>query len=147
MAVPNMMAARMLAVSYAWSRNFTIATLMPSFGVGGILKPAEIDQVADFVMTLYGKPTPNAKPADVAAGKALFAENCAACHGEEGKGGRAVGAPNLTSRVHLYGDTRAAVVGQINQPHMGVMPNWNTRLDVATIKTLALYVHDLGGGE
>jgi cytochrome c oxidase cbb3-type subunit 3 len=49
--------------------------------------------------------------------------------------------------VHLYSDNRAAVVAQITSPRMGVMPAWHTRLDDATIKSLALYVHSLGGGE
>jgi cytochrome c oxidase cbb3-type subunit 3 len=49
--------------------------------------------------------------------------------------------------VHLYGDNRATVVAQITSPRMGVMPAWHTRLDDATIKSLALYVHSLGGGE
>jgi cytochrome c oxidase cbb3-type subunit 3 len=39
------------------------------------------------------------------------------------------------------------VVDQVTNPHMGVMPNWNTRLDTATIKSVTLYVHSLGGGE
>jgi cytochrome c oxidase cbb3-type subunit 3 len=39
------------------------------------------------------------------------------------------------------------VVDQITNPRMGVMPNWNHRLDAATIKSVALYVHSLGGGE
>ncbi len=116
---------------------------MPRFGVDGILKPAEIQQVADYVMTLYGQDTGK----DVTAGKKLFADNCAVCHGAAGQGNREVGAPRLASRVHLYGDDRAIVVAQVTSPHMGVMPNWNTRLDIATIKSLALYVHSLGGGE
>ena len=118
---------------------------MPPFGE--LLKPEEIAQVASFVMTLYQSPAPTARPEDVSAGAALFATNCAACHGEAGQGNRAVGAPRLASRVHLYGSSLAAVVGQITRPHMGVMPAWNARLDPATIKSLALYVHDLGGGE
>ena len=117
---------------------------MPRFGADGVLKPAEIQQVADYVMTLYGK---GAAGVDVAAGKKLFAENCAVCHGDAGQGNRELGAPPLASRVHLNGDDRATVVAQITTPRMGVMPNWNTRLDTATIKSLALYVHSLGGGE
>lgn len=120
------------------------ASQMPRFGVDGILKPAEIQQVADYVMTLYGKPV---KGADIAPGAKIFADNCAACHGDKGQGNRQFGAPALASRVHLYGDTRAIVVSQITNPRMGVMPNWNTRLDSATIKSVALYVHALGGGE
>jgi cytochrome c oxidase cbb3-type subunit 3 len=119
-------------------------SLMPRFGADGILKPAEIQQVADYVMTLYGKGTPGI---DVAAGQKLFAENCSVCHGESGQGNRELGAPRLVSHVHLRGDDRADVVAQISTPRMGVMPAWNTRLDPATIKSLALYVHGLGGGE
>ena len=51
------------------------------------------------------------------------------------------------ARIHLYGDTREAIVAQVTNPRMGVMPNWNARLDPATIKSVALYVHSLGGGE
>jgi cytochrome c oxidase cbb3-type subunit 3 len=117
---------------------------MLRFGIDGILQPAQIQQVADHVMTLYGQ----AEPAkDVAAGKQLFAENCAICHGEAGQGDREKGAPRLASRVHLYGNDRATVIAQITSPRMGAMPAWHTRLDEATIKSLALYVHSLGGGE
>jgi cytochrome c oxidase cbb3-type subunit III len=117
---------------------------MPRFGADGVLKPDEIQQVADYVMTLYGSAEPGK---DVVAGQKVFAENCAICHGEAGQGDREKGAPRLASRVHLYGDTRATVVAQITNPRMGVMPAWHARLDDATIKSLALYVHSLGGGE
>lgn len=117
---------------------------MPRFGVDGVLKPDEIQSVADYVVTLFGTETPGV---DVTKGKALFAENCAVCHGESGEGNRDVGAPPLHSKVHLYGNTREMVVAQITNPHQGVMPNWATRLDPATIRSVALYVHALGGGE
>lgn len=116
---------------------------MPRFGADGVLQPAQIQQVADYVMTLYGK----GGGKDVSAGQKLFTDNCVVCHGEAGQGNRDLGAPRLMSRVHLYGDDRATVVAQIAVPRTGVMPNWNTRLDAATIKSLALYVHSLGGGE
>jgi cytochrome c oxidase cbb3-type subunit 3 len=117
---------------------------MPRFGADGILKPAEIQQVADYVMTLFGHDDAGK---DVTAGRKLFAENCAICHGDAGQGDREKGAPRLASQVHLYGNDRATVVAQITTPRMGMMPAWNTRLDPATIKALALYVHSLGGGE
>jgi cytochrome c oxidase cbb3-type subunit III len=117
---------------------------MPRFGVDGILKPGEVQEVADYVMTLYGSGQPGK---DVSAGKKLFADNCALCHGEAGQGDREKGTPRLASRVHLNGGDRATVVAQITSPRMGVMPAWHTRLDEATIKSLALYVHSLGGGE
>ena len=95
-------------------------------------------------MTLYGHVETGP---GVAAGKKLYADNCAICHGDAGQGDREKGAPRLASRVHLYGDSRAIVVEQISNPRMGVMPAWHTRLDPATIKSLTLYVHSLGGGE
>ena len=117
---------------------------MPHFGADGTLKPEEIEEVADFVWTrFYGHESGK----DTAAGAKLFAENCAACHGEQGEGNRDVGAPRLASKVHLYGDERATIVAQVNLPRQGVMPNWNARLDPATIKAVTLYVHSLGGGE
>lgn len=118
---------------------------MPHFGADGTLKPAEIEQVADYVWSkFYG----HAKQGeDIAPGAAIFDENCAACHGGGGEGNRDMGAPKLASHVHLYGDARATIVSQVNLPRQGVMPNWNQRLDPATIKAVALYVHALGGGE
>lgn len=117
---------------------------MPRFGADGILKPAQIQQAADYVMTLYGRGEPGK---DVAAGQAIFAENCIICHGDNGQGNREAGGPPLKSQVHLYGDTRETVVAQITSPRQGVMPNWNARLDKATIRSVAIYVHALGGGE
>ncbi|HVB69838.1 MAG TPA: cytochrome-c oxidase, cbb3-type subunit III [Acetobacteraceae bacterium] len=118
---------------------------MPPFGTSGMLSPAQIQSVADFVWSrFYGHVTPGQ---DVSPGAKIFAANCAVCHGDAGQGNRAVGAPRLASRVHLYGDLRAAIVRQVTDPHSGVMPNWNVRLDPATIKAVAIYVHSLGGGE
>ena len=117
---------------------------MPRFGADGILKPEEIQNVADYVMTLYGTPVAGK---DVTAGKKLFADNCAVCHGDAGQGNREVGAPRLAARIHLRTFDRDDVVSQITAPVMGVMPNWNGRLDAATIKSVAIYVHSLGGGE
>ncbi len=119
-------------------------SMMPSFGTSGMLKPDQIEQIADYVMTLFGKPIAGR---DTSAGAKLFAQNCAMCHGDKGQGNRTVGAPPLNSRVHLYQGDRAAVIAQITEPRQGVMPNWDGRLDTATIKSLALYVHSLGGGE
>ena len=117
---------------------------MLRFGAFGILKPEQIQQVADYVMTMYGR---GEDGKDASAGKAIFAANCAVCHGAEGQGNRSIGAPRLASQVHLYGDAQETVVAQVTEPRMGVMPNWNARLDTAQIKAVALYVHALGGGE
>ncbi len=118
---------------------------MPHFGADGLLKPQEIQEVADYVWSdFYGHKT---EAQDLAAGQKIFDDNCIACHGEHGEGNRAVGAPRLASHVHLYGDARDTIVAQVTLPRQGVMPNWNHRLDPATIKSVTLYVHSLGGGE
>jgi cytochrome c oxidase cbb3-type subunit 3 len=117
---------------------------MPRFGADAVLKPAEIQAVADYVATLYGL---SVTGTDVPEGKHVFAENCVACHGDAGQGNRDVGGPRLAAHTHLHGDDLTAILAQINNPRMGVMPNWNTRLDTPKIKSVVLYVHSLGGGE
>jgi len=114
---------------------------MPAFGRDGILTPAQVGQVADYVLSLSGKARANA------TGAQLFADNCAVCHGADGKGSRIVGAPNLADAIWLYGGSRDQVVQQIANGRNGVMPAWGSRLDPVTIKMLAAYVHSLGGGE
>lgn len=117
---------------------------MPAFGTDHLLKPEQIEQVADYVGLWWGT-TPSGT--DVSAGTKIYTENCAACHGDKGEGIRDAGAPPLAAHVHLYGATRDDIVAQVTHPMQGVMPNWSTRLDPATIKSVALYVHSLGGGE
>lgn len=118
----------------------TRASLMPAFGEG-LLTSRQIGQLADQVLSFSGKNRGNA------AGAQLFADNCAACHGASGQGNRALGAPNLADAIWLYGGKKEDVVRQINGPRHGVMPAWKDRLDPATIRMLAAYVHSLGGGE
>ncbi|CAA6604100.1 Cbb3-type cytochrome c oxidase subunit FixP [Rhodospirillaceae bacterium LM-1] len=116
---------------------------MTKFGVDGVLKAAEIDQVADFIVGLStGK-------ADAAApGAQLFADNCVACHGEGGVGNQDMGAPALNNAIftQVKGD-KASIVAQVTNPKHGVMPAWGARLPAETIKMLAIYVHSLGGGQ
>ena len=119
-------------------------SLMPNFGTDDVLKPAEIQSVAAYVGHWWGV-TPAG--ADTSAGAKIFADNCASCHGANGEGNRDFGAPPLNSHVHLYGAAMTDIVAQVTHPLHGVMPNWNARLDKATIRSVALYVHALGGGE
>ena len=77
----------------------------------------------------------------------MFSENCAACHGEDGKGNMELGSPNLTDAIWLYGSWKEDIVAQIGTPKHGVMPAWAGRLDDVSIKQLAVYVHSLGGGQ
>lgn len=118
---------------------------MPAFGRDGTLKPNEISAVADYARTLSGL-TPEAG-ADLTLGKKVFADNCAVCHGEDGKGNRELGAPNLTDKIWLYGSDKQTIMAGIQNGRGGVMPNWGNRLPEPTIKALTVYVHTLGGGE
>lgn len=115
---------------------------MPAFG--DILKPEEIKQVAAFVFSLTGTPSDASL---VAPGKQIFADNCAACHGDDAKGKRDVGAPNLADAIWLKGQGEDAIVRQVTNPKHGMMPAWTARLGDTTVKELAVYIHSLGGGE
>jgi cytochrome c oxidase cbb3-type subunit 3 len=117
---------------------------MPAFGRDKILNDAQIDDLAEFVVSISGRPADHR--AVVRASK-LFTDNCAACHGASGHGDRTMGAPNLTDSDWLYGSTRADIRDQIWYGHGGVMPTWAGRLSREEIKSLAVYVHSLGGGE
>ncbi len=114
---------------------------MPAFGADGLLEADQIEAVADHVLALS-----EGGAAD-GVGAEIYAENCAACHGASGEGGRDFGAPRLSDQIWLYGGKRSDVLAQIRRPRHGVMPSWTGRLDETTIKMLTIYVHALGGGE
>jgi len=118
---------------------------MPAFGRDGLLKPDQISTVAEYVRSLSGLPT--TPGADLAAGAKIFADNCAVCHGPQGKGNREVGAPNLTDNIWLYAPDKKTITEGITNGRGGVMPAWSGKLDDVTIKALAVYVHTFGGGE
>lgn len=109
-----------------------------------LLKPEEITQVAAFIANLT---TPQTDDASVAAGMAVFAQNCASCHGDDANGNRDVGAPNLADAVSLYGSSLEQITSQIRAARHGAMPAWGARLGDVTVKELAVFVHSLGGGE
>ena len=123
----------------------THSSAMPAFGHDGILKPDEVSAAADFVRSLSGLPLD--KDADVEKGRKVFADNCSACHGDEGKGNQDFGAPNLTTKVWLYGSDKKTIIERINNGGGGAMPAWEGKLDPTAIKAVAVYVHTLGGGK
>ena len=123
----------------------THTSMMPAFGRDDMLNSDQISNVADFVRSLSGAST--APGADLAAGRKVFADNCAICHGPDGKGVKTVGAPNLTTQVWLYGPSKADIVHRVNIGGGGVMPAWGGKLDEPTIKSLAVFVHTMGGGQ
>jgi cytochrome c oxidase cbb3-type subunit 3 len=122
----------------------TRSSLMPSFGKDEILEKVDIRAVTEFVLKLSGN---EHRAAQAKKGATIFADNCASCHGDAGKGNREFGAPNLADALSLYGTTRAKISAQVTAARHGVMPPWQARLGDARVKQLTLYVHSLGGGE
>jgi cytochrome c oxidase cbb3-type subunit 3 len=117
---------------------------MPRFGVDGILKAEQINDVAEFVLSLTNKSTDEAA---AQRGAPIFAENCAACHGDKGQGNIEMGAKQLNNGIWLYGGDKASIVYTITNARNSSMPAWSERFDDATVKMLAVYVHSLGGGK
>lgn len=101
--------------------------------VGG---PEDVRNVANYVLSLSGSP---ADAVRVAQGKEKFAA-CAACHGADGKGMHALGAPNLTDNTWLHGWGEEAIVRGINQGFNNHMPGQSALLNEGQINVLASYV-------
>ncbi|MER9201589.1 cytochrome-c oxidase, cbb3-type subunit III [Mesorhizobium sp. M0019] len=115
---------------------------MPAFG--GIITADQIKQVSAYIAGLSETVSDESL---VAPGAKVFAENCVACHGDNAKGNKELGAPDLTDAIWLYGSGETAIAAQVTAPKQGVMPAWDARLGETRIKELAVYVHSLGGGE
>jgi cytochrome c oxidase cbb3-type subunit III len=120
------------------------AAQMPRFGADNLLTSEQVNDAAEYTLSLSGKTT---DPAAVTRGAVLFKEQCASCHGDDGKGKVDLGAPNLTDGIWLYGGSKEAIVESIRTGRGGAMPAWVGRLDPVTLKSLAVYVHTLGGGK
>ncbi len=117
---------------------------MPRFGLDGILSDVEINAAAEYVRALGGLEH-DQQAAE--RGAEIYAQQCSFCHGDNGKGMQELGAPNLTDAIWLYGGSKDAIVTSIRTGRGGMMPQFVGRLDDATIKKLAVYVHTLGGGQ
>ena len=115
---------------------------MPAFGE--ILEDADIEKLAEFVLKVSGQEHDAAMAAE---GAVLFADNCAACHGDNAQGDREQGAPNLSDALWLFGGDKETIINTITNSRFGVMPAWQGRITDAQIKQVAFYVHQLGGGE
>ena len=120
------------------------ASQMPRYGLDKLLEEPQIADVAEYVLSLSGK---SESSVAAARGQKIFAEQCASCHGPDGKGKQEQGAPNLADEIWLYGGSRQAVIESIRTGRGGVMPAWAGRLDPVTLKSLAVYVYSLGGGK
>lgn len=107
---------------------------MPPFE--GTLAKDDITRLANYVQSLSGTPD---SPSRAAEGKALFT-TCSACHGPEGKGNLALGAPNLTQPHRLYGGDIATLEQTIRKGRSGTMPAWRSRLDERDVRLITAWV-------
>ncbi|MGD9586770.1 MAG: cytochrome-c oxidase, cbb3-type subunit III [Brachymonas sp.] len=110
--------------------------------IGG--KPDDAKAVANYVLSLSGQPHDAAL---AAVGKPKFAA-CAACHGADGKGNQALGAPNLTDNVWLMGvPSEEGIVKQITNGKVNIMPAWGKRFSPEQIRLLGAYVWSLSNNK
>ncbi len=112
--------------------------MMPPMGaaLGGA---EDVKNVANYVLSLSGSPH-NSVAAQV--GKAKYAV-CAACHGADGKGNQALGAPNLTDKIWPHGWGEEGIAHIVNNGKQNVMPAFEKRLSPEQIHVLAAYVWNL----
>jgi len=99
-----------------------------------------IRNLAHYVRSLSGRTHDSLRAAQ---GKELFATNCAVCHGADGKGNQALGAPNLTDDIWLYGGGEASILQSIAKGRNGQMPVWGEFLGPSKTHLLAAYVYGL----
>ena len=103
-------------------------------GAEGIL------DVSGYVVSLSGR---DHEPGAVASGKVHFDTICAACHQADGTGNHALGAPNLTDRIWLYGGSGKSIIESIKQGRTGNMPAHKEFLGEDRIHLLAAYIYSL----
>ncbi len=114
---------------------------MPAFGRDQMLERADILALVTYVRQVAGLEEVEAEV--IEAGEALFAENCASCHGEDARGDSTLGAPNLTDEIWIYGGGRETVYRTLFGGRAGHMPHWGDRLSPVQLRILALYVQSL----
>jgi cytochrome c oxidase cbb3-type subunit 3 len=120
--------------------NGRVAAMTPW---GEVLGAEGVDAVVAYVQQLSGQPS------DVtlaAAGATHFQTFCVACHGMDGKGMAAVGAPNLTDDVWLYGSDAATLRETVTKGRAGQMPAFQDKLGEQRVRLLAAYVLRMSGG-
>jgi cytochrome c oxidase cbb3-type subunit 3 len=101
--------------------------------------PEDVKNVANYVLSLSGSPHDSLR---AALGRSKFGA-CAACHGVDGKGNQALGAPNLTDDTWLHGWGVPAITEMVNNGKVNQMPAQNGKLNEAQIQVLTAYVWGL----
>lgn len=114
------------------------AAAMPPWG--SAMSRGDIFNLTEYVLSLSGRRV-NQNAAQ--AGALKFQQYCVACHGPQGKGNQAIGAPNLTNNIWLYGGSQQAVIKSITEGRQGRMPAFKEFLGEAKVHLLAAYVYSL----
>lgn len=118
---------------------------MPAFGRDEMLDREQVRSVAAYVYSLTHPDYSTPENLDrINAGREVFVTTCAACHGENAQGDKEIGAPNLSDPYWVYGGDLDTIIASVHGGRQGHMPTWDERLTTAEIRTLAVYVHDLG---
>jgi len=121
----------------------TRVSQMLAFGRDGVLSRDQIGDVVRYIRSLSGSDGETVDAERIAAGKEIFASNCASCHGEDAKGMRDAGAPDLTDHHWIYGGDERTVYETVYSGRQGHMPNWGERLSPINLKILTVYVYSL----
>jgi len=114
---------------------------MPAWGQ--ILGNEGVFNVSEYILSLGGRDT---NTTAAAAGKLKYDQLCVACHAADAKGNPALGAPNLTDKVWLYGASQRSVMASISEGRNGIMPAHKDFLDEGKIHVLTAYVYSLSAG-
>lgn len=122
----------------------TRTSQMMAFGRDGLLQRDQVLAVVAYVRSLSDQKLTAPDEARLPAGKEVFAANCVACHGPDGKGLHDLGAPDLTDTHWIYGGDLHSIFNSVQDGRLGQMPSWEGRLSPTDIKLLALYVGTLG---
>lgn len=109
-------------------------------GWSAILGEEKISHVTDYVMQMSGQ---EHDAAAAEKGKVLYNQNCAACHGADGKGMYALGAPNLTDDIWLYDGSREGITQTLRNGRANQMPAQKDLLREDKIHVLTAYVYSL----
>ena len=103
-----------------------------------------VKDLANYVRSLSGLPNDSVR---AAKGKEAFTSaGCVGCHGMDAKGMQAIGAPNLTDKVWLYGSSEATIIETIANGRQNKMPAWKAFLGDAKDHVLTAYVYSLSQG-
>ncbi|MBX8489126.1 cytochrome-c oxidase, cbb3-type subunit III [Pseudomonas cichorii] len=121
--------------------------VMPAWGE--VVGEQGVRDVSAYILTgLDGRKLPEDAKADPVAGQKIFATNCVACHGPEGKGMQVLGAPDLTHpSAFIYGSSFAQLQQTIRYGRQGQMPAQEATQGNDKVHLLAAYIYSLSRQE